>query len=358
MSEHKSLRPSPTALLNPRCDPSFKAMFTQNTPSANAALADFISAMIGRTVTHVELTANEPAADLLDELQMSFDVGVTFDGGERAAIEMQGKNRDYGWTSRAEIQCARLLAVSAKKGSSWHAPCVYQMSVLNFTLRECEDGAAGGPGAAGESGAARVSRGGERAHNKDDKRPFSWYTMREKGGAPLSGLMNILFLELPKLRSRFGTPPEKLSKLEKWGLFLLYADSPDAQEYIAALLKNEGGLMNAKTALTDISEDERNWWIQNSYDIARRDREEEMQNTLARGRAEGEVLGLARGEERGLVRGRAEGEAQGFVRGCAEGEQKAKLEMAKLMLANNMPLADIVTYTGLFEEVIRSQCNG
>ena len=149
--------------------------------------------------------------------------------------------------------------------------------------------------------------------------------------------MNILFLELPKLRSLFGTPPEKLSKLEKWGLFLLYADSPDAQEYIAALLKNEGGLMNAKTALTDISEDERNWWIQNSYDIARRDREEEMQNTLARGRAEGE--------------------AQGFVHGCAEGEQKAKLEMAKLMLANNMPLADIVTYTGLSEEVIRSQCS-
>ena len=346
MSEHKSLRPSPTALLNPRCDPSFKAMFTQNTPSANAALADFISAMIGRTVTHVELTANEPAADLLDELQMAFDVGVTFDGGERAAIEMQGKNRDYGWTSRAEIQCARLLAVSAKKGSSWHAPCVYQMSVLNFTLRECEDGAAGAPIAAGESGAAgaadAVHTSRERAHNKDDKRPFSWYTMREKGGAPLSGLMNILFLELPKLRSRFGTPPEKLSKLEKWGLFLLYADSPDAQEYIAALLKNEGGLMNAKTALTDISEDERNWWIQNSYDIARRDREEEMQNTLARGRAEGEVLGLARGEERGLVRGRA------------EGEQKAKLEMAKLMLANNMPLADIVTYTGLSEEVVRA----
>ena len=320
MIEHKSLRPSPTALLNPRCDPSFKAMFTQNTPSANAALADFISAMIGRTVTHVELTANEPAADLLDELQMSFDVGVTFDGGERAAIEMQGKNRDYGWTSRAEIQCARLLAVSAKKGSSWHAPCVYQMSVLNFTLRECEDGAAGESGAAGAADAVHTSR--ERAHNKDDKRPFSWYTMREKGGAPLSGLMNILFLELPKLRSRFGTPPEKLSKLEKWGLFLLYADSPDAQEYIAALLKNEGGLMNAKTALTDISEDERNWWIQNSYDIARRDREEEMQNTLARG--------------------------------LARGEQKAKLEMVRNALDMGLTLEQTAKLTGLSEEVIRA----
>ena len=149
--------------------------------------------------------------------------------------------------------------------------------------------------------------------------------------------MNILFLELPKLRSLFGTPPEKLSKLEKWGLFLLYADSPDAQEYIAALLKNERGLMNAKTALTDISEDERNWWIQNSYDIARRDREEEMQNTLARGRVEGE--------------------AQGFVRGCAEGEQKAKHEMVRNALDMGLTLEQTAKLTGLSEEVVRSQCS-
>ena len=125
-------------------------------------------------------------------------------------------------------------------------------------------------------------------------------------------------------------------------MFLLYADSPDAQEYIAALLKNEGGLMNAKTALTDISEDERNWWIQNSYDIARRDREEEMQNTLARGRAEREVLGLARGEERGLVRGRA------------EGEQKAKLEMVRNALDMGLTLEQTAKLTGLSEEVIRA----
>ena len=96
--------------------------------------------------------------------------------------------------------------------------------------------------------------------------------------------------------------------------------------------------MNAKTALTDISEDERNWWIQNSYDIARRDREEEMQNTLARGRAEGE--------------------AQGFVRGCAEGEQKAKLEMVRNALDMGLTLEQTAKLTGLSEEVIRSQCNG
>ena len=107
--------------------------------------------------------------------------------------------------------------------------------------------------------------------------------------------------------------------------------------------------MNAKTALTDISEDERNWWIQNSYDIARRDREEEMQNTLARGlargRAEGEALGLARGEERGLVRGRA------------EGEQKAKLEMVRNALDMGLTLEQTAKLTGLSEEVIRSQCS-
>ncbi len=38
MQKKTTLRPSPTALLNPRCDASFKAMFTQETEESNAAL--------------------------------------------------------------------------------------------------------------------------------------------------------------------------------------------------------------------------------------------------------------------------------------------------------------------------------
>ena len=40
-------RPSPDALLNPRRDPTFKAIFTQGTRESSIALGDFLSSVIG-----------------------------------------------------------------------------------------------------------------------------------------------------------------------------------------------------------------------------------------------------------------------------------------------------------------------
>ena len=78
--------------------------------------------------------------------------------------------------------------------------------------------------------------------------------------------------------------------------------------------------MNAKSALNTISEDERNWWIQNSIDIARRDRETALWNA----------------EKRGL----------------AQGERTAKLETARSALAMGLSIEQIVKLTGLSEEEI------
>ncbi len=86
--QKKPLRPTPTALLNPRCDASFKAMFTQETKESNAALQDFISTLLGRQVKELHLVPNEPPVDKVDEIQMSFDVSVVFENNERADLEM------------------------------------------------------------------------------------------------------------------------------------------------------------------------------------------------------------------------------------------------------------------------------
>jgi len=72
-----TLRPSPTAILNPRNDAIFKAIFTQDTDESRLALRSFLSAMIGKQVSNVELQPNEPATEILNQLQMSFDVSVS-----------------------------------------------------------------------------------------------------------------------------------------------------------------------------------------------------------------------------------------------------------------------------------------
>lgn len=86
-----TLRPSPTALLSPLCDFSFKAMFTADTKESNAALKDFISTILNREVQEVQLMPNEPL-----------------------------------------VQIARLLSTSNMKGDEWTTPPAYQISVLNF----------------------------------------------------------------------------------------------------------------------------------------------------------------------------------------------------------------------------------
>ena len=86
--DKQTLRPWPTAILNPRLDPNFKAIFTQETKESDTALQSFLSSVLGRNVKKVKLTSNEPPGDNPTQMQMSFDVAVTFEDGEKASIEM------------------------------------------------------------------------------------------------------------------------------------------------------------------------------------------------------------------------------------------------------------------------------
>lgn len=101
----KTWKPYPTAILNPRLDINFKAIFTQDTEGAKIALKSFLSATLGRQVTEVKLEPNEPAAETTTDMQMAFDIAVTFDNGERAAIEMIWRvSCQYQRTKKGQFQ--------------------------------------------------------------------------------------------------------------------------------------------------------------------------------------------------------------------------------------------------------------
>lgn len=257
----ETLRPSPTALLNPRIDPIFKAIFTQETKESDTALKSFISSVLNRTIKSIRLTSSEPPVDNTSQMQMSFDVSVTFDDGERASIEMQGRNQGYGYEGRSEIQVARLLNINAKKGSQWNSEKVYQISVLNFHLP------------------------------KDDISEMSWYTMKNQKGQELSGHLNVIYIDLLAIKKLIGTPVRKLTPLQKWGLYLSYADDESKADYIRQLAKSEEGIMEAERIIEHMSEEESNWHRQNSYDIAMRDYNDGLYRSEMRGREEGISIG-------------------------------------------------------------------
>ena len=170
MAKISTLRPSPTALLNPRCDSVFKSIFTKNTKESKLALKGFISAILGHEITNLRVVQNEEPVNLIDEKQMSFDVNVTFENGEKAEIEMQGRDYASEYDMRSEVHVAKLLSSNNKRGRNYDVPKAYQISVLNFEF------------------------------DKDDNSPILWYTMRKDDGGKLSDRLNIIYLDLVKIR--------------------------------------------------------------------------------------------------------------------------------------------------------------
>ena len=258
MAEQKLMgRPSPTAILNPRLDINFKAMFTQGTKESDTALKSFISAAVGRKIRSLKLDPNEPAANTPSQMRMSFDVAVTFDDGEKASIEMQGRDREYDYAVRSEVQAARLLNNNAKKGCEWRADKVYQISVLNFHFKN------------------------------GDKSEMAWYTMKDDKGNGLADRLNVIFIDLLTIKRLVGTPVESLTPLQKWGLFFSYADDESKTEYVRQIAKSEEGIMEADRIAQRMSEEDANWFRQNSIDIARRDRNAELSAYREKGLTEG-----------------------------------------------------------------------
>ena len=64
--------------------------------------------------------------------------------------------------------------------------------------------------------------------------------------------------------------------------------------------------------------------------------------------------GLEEGKTEGRAEGRAEGLAEGLSKGLAEGEEKAKIEIAKKLLAAGMDAAAVAAVTGLEPAAVAS----
>ena len=185
-SQIQTIRPSPTALLNPCIDVIFKALFTQNTDDSNEALKSFISGVLEKEVTSVQLLPEEPSILDAQDKAVRCDVSCTFNDGLSADIEMQRKNEDYAFSKRTEYLSSRLLVHAFSSGGDWkEVKPVFQISIVDFYI------------------------------NKKSTDIENWYIMQEKKTHhKLDEIINIIFLELPKIKKLFNEQPvEKLSKI-------------------------------------------------------------------------------------------------------------------------------------------------
>ena len=221
-------------LLNPCADPIFKTLFTDESEEAHQALTCFLCDILEREVTDVVLQPNELSGETDEDRQSEFDINCKIDG-KFANIEMQGKSKKSDYGRRAEYHAAHLLNHYTPKKTDWDkVPQVFQISVMNFYF------------------------------DRKTKNSINHYVMRNKEGRTVSNTLNIIFMELPKIR-HLDDDVSRLTKAQMWGKFFLNANKPKKAEYVQQLIQANGGIKMAFTVLKNISQDEINWQRETHY---------------------------------------------------------------------------------------------
>lgn len=294
-----SYRPSRDALLNPCADPTFKIIFTDDSDESRGALTCFLSDILEKQVTDVVLQPNELSGEALDDKQSEFDINCKIDG-KAVNIEMQGRNENACYGKRAEYHVAHLVNHYTPKGKGWQdIPQVFQISVLNFIF------------------------------DVEEESCINWYNMKNAGGRQIENILNIIFIELPKIK-QLPDDVSKLTKTQMWGKFFLYASNKDKQDFVKELCTHNRGINMAVTVLEHVSQDEMNWYHESRYWMHVSD-----MKTAERHAAE---TGMAKGMEQGLQQGLQQGIAQ------------TNLENAKKMLKLNIDFETIYKVTGITKE--------
>ena len=72
--------------------------------------------------------------------------------------------------------------------------------------------------------------------------------LRNQNGRRIAGMLNVIFMELPKIIS-LPNDYSLLTPNQMWGKFFLYASSSEKQDFVKELAKHNRGIQMAVTVL-------------------------------------------------------------------------------------------------------------
>jgi predicted transposase/invertase (TIGR01784 family) len=293
-------------ILDIRDDNVFKAVFTKDMPASRAALGKLISALAGRELRIVTITANEPPIDDLRDRQIRFDINCKAENDELINVEMSLNPKPFE-PVRLEFHVGKLFIGQDIKGKDRNyndLKPAYQIAIL-----------------------------AEKRFFHDDipLHAFEYYDPAHK--VSLNGRSRIITLELSKLGEVVKKPIETMNTPELWGVYFQYLPDKSKRGMINEIIACEEGIAMASEVLITISKDEREQaWL--------RSREKYILDTQSN-------LSWERQEAR--TEGRAEGHAEGHAEGVAENT----LAIARKMKAIGRPESEIAEVTGLSSKTIQ-----
>jgi predicted transposase/invertase (TIGR01784 family) len=210
-------------------DNVFKAVFARDSPESQGALSGLVSAIIGRGLTVVSISANEPPIDNLRDRQIRFDITCKTDEGEPVNVEMS-LNPDECEPVRLEFHAGKLFTGQDIRGADKSYDDLkeaYQIAIL-----------------------------GRRRFFGDEGflHRFEYYDRVH--GISLGGRSRIITVELSKLERIIEKSTGEMTAAEHWAVFFRYLPDKGWRKKINEILEYEEGIAMAGEVLLRISRDE------------------------------------------------------------------------------------------------------
>ena len=194
------LLPMNADILPPSDDRVFKLILTS--PGAKAGLIQLISALIGRNVVDVALHPNELPPGSTNEKAERFDINCKIDDGSQVNLEMYASRmqEDAGgqhknFKGKTVYYLTDLHSSQPSKGMRYDRLArTYQITFCSYTVFP-------------------------NAPNYVN----SFSLRHDTTGELLCDAVQIIFVELSKLKDLLERPVSEMSVLDKWSVFLQYA---------------------------------------------------------------------------------------------------------------------------------------
>jgi predicted transposase/invertase (TIGR01784 family) len=290
-------------------DNVFKAVFTKNTPASQGALSKLLSALIGRELTVVALTANEPPVDNLRDRQIRFDIACRAENGELVNVEMS-LNPDPCEPVRLEFHAGKLFTGQDIRGTD------KTYDDLNYAYQ-----------------IALLAK--ERFFTDDSAfHTFEYYDPAH--GVSLNGRSRITTVELSKLDRVVEKPIGAMNAREHWAIFFRYLTDKGKREKINELIASEEGIAMASEVLMSISKDE----VERARLVSEYKYQLDTQSKLVHAKREG----IREGLQKGIREGKREG--------IREGKREGIIETARNLKTLGVSIEQIARATGLTEQQI------
>ena len=298
--------PQGMEILPPSDDRVFKLLLTSDEES-KPALADLISSTIGEPVTEVVVRNNELPSNDTEEKDQRFDVNCRMDQNRQADVEMQasyiqetpdGKHENL--KGKGVYYLCDLHSSQSARGKKRYDKLsrTYQITFCSYTVFP------------------------------EKKGFFHSFSLRnDEDNELLTDAIRIIFVELSKLKEVLKKPTGEMTDLEKWAVFLRYANETEHRDIVNEIIASKGEIKVAANLLMGISKDERERAVFRSRRMFRTDYESDMATAWDNGMNEGMIKGMN----------------EGIIKGMNEGMNKVALEM----IADGEPDEKIKKYTGL-----------